>query len=187
MAEWTAETSMSIRSSRNLRRFGASCLRCSVYSSSACLVRLSFSRRCSDTLTSPFLTRFRSRRVRGEPDSEALLGNGSEGDSSPARRGALGLPEGVGSELPPPCSSSWIFLLPTPATLTGREFLCVGIALGPPRGPTGVDLRKNGSPDPLCYHKNPIPFCVPDGFGHASLRMDACTKLHPQENKHAGR
>ena len=112
--------------------------------------------------------------------------SGIEGDSSPTPRGALGLPLGVGSELPLPRSSSWISILPTPATLTGREFLCVGIALGPPHGPRLVDLWVNGSPNPLCYHKSPVLFCVPDGFAHASLRMDARAKLHPSKKRDYG-
>ena len=29
-------------------------------------------------------------------------------------------------------------------------------------------------------------FCVPDGFAHASLRMDARAKLHPRENRLRG-
>ena len=137
--------------------------------------------------TSPRLTRCSSRRVRGDPDSGALLRNGSGVDSSPIRGGALGLPLGVGSELPLPCSSSWISILPTPATLTGREFLCVGIALGPPHGPRLVDLWVNWSPNPLCYHKSPMLFCVPDGFGRACLRIGAHPKLHPREKQTTGR
>ena len=83
---------------------------------------------------------------------------GIAGDSSPTPGGALGLPLGVGSELPAPCSSSCVVSTPAPAQLMGREFLRVGIAPGPPHGPRVVDLWVNGSPNPLCYHKSPLLF-----------------------------
>ena len=83
---------------------------------------------------------------------------GITGDSSPTGSGALGLPPGVGSELPVPCSSSCVLLTPAPAQLMGRGFFCAGIAAGPPHGPWVVDLWVNGSPNPLCYHKSPLLF-----------------------------
>ena len=83
---------------------------------------------------------------------------GIAGDSSPIRGGPLGVPPGVGSELPVPCSSSCVLVTPTPAQLMGREFFCAGIAAGPPHGPRVVDLWVNGSPNPVCYHKSPLLF-----------------------------
>ena len=64
--------------------------------------------------------------------------------------------------------------------------ILVGIAPGPPRGPWVVDLWVNGSPNPLCYHKSPLPFSEPDGFARASLRMDARAKLHPSKKRDYG-
>ena len=82
----------------------------------------------------PRLARLKSRQVTGELDSEALLIGGIAGDSSPIRGGALGLPLGVGSELPAPCSSSCVLLTPAPAQLMGREFICAGIVAARPTG-----------------------------------------------------
>ncbi len=59
---------------------------------------------------------------------------GIAGDSSPTPGGALGLPLGVGSELPVPCSSSCVVFTPAPAQLMGHEFFLADIALTRPTG-----------------------------------------------------
>ena len=109
--------------------------------------------------------------------------SGIAGDSSPTRGGALGLPLGVGSELPVPCSSSCVLVTPAPAQLMGHVFFLPGIAATRPTGLGQWILGRTGLPTRSATIKDQCCF-VPDGCtGAVSVTYVALVQLHLQENK----